>query len=264
MKHADQVLRRRDSRQPAGDPAAPPGDLGAGRPVPGPGRGPAQAPGPGAQRPAPRDLGAPPGAAGRLPAQAGGAAGRHQAQPGPPGGRGGRRSCGPCSRSSRATAGRWSRWWAIPSGPGGPPWRTPGSSPWRPTGSAPTPSCTAGGSSSTPGTTLPPGSGSTAACTPCSPCPWRDPDGAEGWIRYPAFLYTGFALVMPSFVSYAQGWEVMQPERLPKQARAWKVVGDYQISPIALTELPNPPESQRLVARPPSKGRKTKPSGGGS
>jgi hypothetical protein len=61
---------------------------------------------------------------------------------------------------------------------------------------------------------------------------------------------------MPSFVSYAQGWEVMQPERLPKQARAWKVVGDYHISPISLPDLPNPPESQRLVTRPQTKGRR--------
>ena len=86
--------------------------------------------------------------------------------------------------------------------------------------------------------------------------PLAGPDSSEGWIRYPAFLYTGFAMVMPSFVSYAQGWEVMQPERLPKQARAWKVVGDYHISPIALADLPNPPDSQRLVVRPPPKNRR--------
>jgi hypothetical protein len=61
---------------------------------------------------------------------------------------------------------------------------------------------------------------------------------------------------MPSFVSYAQGWEVMQPERLPKQARAWKVVGDYHLSPIDLTALSNPPESQRLVVRPQAKNRR--------
>jgi hypothetical protein len=48
----------------------------------------------------------------------------------------------------------------------------------------------------------------------------------------------------------------MQPERLPKQARAWKVVGDYHISPISLTDLPNPPDSQRLVARPQPKNRR--------
>jgi len=95
--------------------------------------------------------------------------------------------------------------------------------------------------------------------------PLAGPDGAEGWIRYPAFLYTGFALVMPSFVSYAQGWEVMQPERLPNQARAWKVMGDYHISPIDLTTLANPPESQRLVVRPQAKNRPaSRSSAGGS
>ncbi|HWQ07771.1 MAG TPA: hypothetical protein VN436_01640, partial [Holophaga sp.] len=57
-------------------------------------------------------------------------------------------------------------------------------------------------------------------------------DGAEEWLRYPAFLYTGFALVMPPFVSYAQGWEVMQPERLPRQARAWRLLGD-QLAPLS-------------------------------
>ena len=78
----------------------------------------------------------------------------------------------------------------------------------------------------------------------------------QEWIRYPAFLYTGFAMVMPSFVSYAQGWEVMQPERLPKQARAWKVVGDNLLAPLSLPDLPAPPESQRLLVRPPSKSRR--------
>jgi metallophosphoesterase superfamily enzyme len=86
--------------------------------------------------------------------------------------------------------------------------------------------------------------------------PMADADGAEQWIRYPSFLYTGFALVMPSFVPYAQGWEVMQPERLPRQARAWKVVGDYFMAPIPLADLPNPPESLRLAARPPSKSKR--------
>ena len=78
----------------------------------------------------------------------------------------------------------------------------------------------------------------------------------EDWVRYPAFLYTGFAMVMPPFVSYAQGWEVMQPERLPKQARAWKVVGDNLLAPLSLPDLPSPPDSQRLLVRPPSKGRR--------
>jgi len=61
---------------------------------------------------------------------------------------------------------------------------------------------------------------------------------------------------MPSFVSYAQGWEVMQPDRLPKQARAWKVVGDNIISPLSLPDLPPPPDSQRLLVRPPAKNRR--------
>jgi metallophosphoesterase superfamily enzyme len=94
--------------------------------------------------------------------------------------------------------------------------------------------------------------------------PVPDPDSGASWTRYPAFLYTGFALVMPSFVSYAQGWEVMQPERLPKQARAWKVMGDYHISPIDLTTLANPPESLRLSARPQSKGRRKDGPGDGA
>ena len=81
----------------------------------------------------------------------------------------------------------------------------------------------------------------------------------QEWIRYPAFLYTGFAMVMPSFVSYAQGWEVMQPERLPKQARAWKVIGDNLIAPLSLPDLPSPPDSQRLVVRPPAKSRRKEP-----
>ncbi|BDU74959.1 metallophosphoesterase family protein [Mesoterricola silvestris] len=85
--------------------------------------------------------------------------------------------------------------------------------------------------------------------------PMAGPDHQEEWLRYPAFLYTGFALVMPSFVSYAQGWEVMQPERLPKQARAWKVVGDNLLAPLSLPDLPSPPESQKLITRPPSRGK---------
>jgi uncharacterized protein len=73
--------------------------------------------------------------------------------------------------------------------------------------------------------------------------------GETEWLRYPAFLYTGFALVMPPFVSYAQGWEVMQPERLPKQARAWKVLGDNYLAPLDLPSLPPPPEELRTLAR---------------
>jgi hypothetical protein len=85
--------------------------------------------------------------------------------------------------------------------------------------------------------------------------PVQGPDQGQEWLRYPAFLFTGFALVMPSFVSYAQGWEVMQPERLPKQARAWKVVGDNLLAPLSLPELPSPPDHLKLAARPPGKGR---------
>ena len=62
-------------------------------------------------------------------------------------------------------------------------------------------------------------------------------DGGEELIRHAAFLYTGFALVMPSFVSYARGWEVMRPERLPKQAKAWKLVCDYSLVPLGLPDL---------------------------
>jgi len=80
-------------------------------------------------------------------------------------------------------------------------------------------------------------------------------DGSEEWLRYPAFLYTGFALVMPSFVSYAQGWEVMQPERLPRQARAWRVLGD-QLAPLSLTELPPPPEALKNLTRPHARPRR--------
>jgi hypothetical protein len=85
--------------------------------------------------------------------------------------------------------------------------------------------------------------------------------GAEEWLRYPAFLYTGFALVMPPFVSYAQGWEVMQPERLPRQARAWKVLGD-QLAPLSLPDLPPPPAALKTLARAQATGRRKDPRGG--
>ena len=90
--------------------------------------------------------------------------------------------------------------------------------------------------------------------------PYPGTDGKETWLRYPAFLYTGFALVLPPFVSYAQGWEVMQPERLPRQARAWRVLGD-QMAPLSLPDLPSPPEPLRNLLRAQAKGRKkeTKP-----
>ncbi len=83
--------------------------------------------------------------------------------------------------------------------------------------------------------------------------PSLTPSGEPDWVRYPAFLFTGFALVMPPFVSYAQGWEVMQPERLPKQAMAWKVVGDSHLVPLQLPELPSPPDHLNAIKRMPVK-----------
>ena len=83
-----------------------------------------------------------------------------------------------------------------------------------------------------------------------TPGPAAEPD----WMRLPAFLYTGFALVMPPFVSYAQGFEVIQPERLPRQARAWRLLAD-RLSPLDLPELPPTPEALRTLTRPPRKGR---------
>ncbi|MDR0499383.1 MAG: hypothetical protein LBH03_06605 [Holophagales bacterium] len=82
--------------------------------------------------------------------------------------------------------------------------------------------------------------------------PTPGPQNEDSWLRYPAFLYTGFALIMPPFVSYAQGWEVMQVERLPKQARAWGVLGE-QMKELDLSALPPPPEVLRQIVRPPSK-----------
>ena len=143
-------------------------------------------------------------------------------------------------RKLNPKAGKWSRWWAILSGPGDHPWRAQASSPWTPIGSATTPSCIAAASSSIQGTTRPRASGSMAGCIPCSRSPSSGPRGS-GMASLPAFLYTGFALVMPPFVSYAQGWEVMQPERLPRQARAWKVLGD-QLAPCPSRTPPPPPE----------------------
>jgi metallophosphoesterase superfamily enzyme len=62
-------------------------------------------------------------------------------------------------------------------------------------------------------------------------------DGNKEYIRCPSFLHTGFALVMPPFVPYAYGWEVMHPERLPKQAKAWRLVGDHYIAAISISDL---------------------------
>jgi metallophosphoesterase superfamily enzyme len=82
--------------------------------------------------------------------------------------------------------------------------------------------------------------------------PTPDPKNEEGWLRYPAFLFTGFAVVMPPFVSYAQGWEVIQAERLPKQARAWAVMCD-RMKELDVSALPSPPENLRQIVRPASK-----------
>jgi metallophosphoesterase superfamily enzyme len=79
--------------------------------------------------------------------------------------------------------------------------------------------------------------------------PARSPDHGEDWMRLPAFLHTGYALVMPPFVPYAQGHEVMQPERLPKQARAWSLLGDH-LAPLDLAHLPPAPEHLRTITRP--------------
>jgi metallophosphoesterase superfamily enzyme len=79
--------------------------------------------------------------------------------------------------------------------------------------------------------------------------PQTGPDHGEAWARHPAFLFTGYALVMPPFVGYAQGWEVIQPDRLPKQARAWKLLG-ARLLPLDLPALPLAPEALRSLARP--------------
>lgn len=84
--------------------------------------------------------------------------------------------------------------------------------------------------------------------------PGLSPAGEPDWLRLPAFLYTGFALVMPPFVSYAQGFEVIQTERLPRQARAWKLLAD-RLSPLDLAELPPAPEHLRTLTRPVRKGK---------
>jgi len=86
--------------------------------------------------------------------------------------------------------------------------------------------------------------------------PVPGPDGKEEWVRYPAFLYTGFALVIPPFVSYAQGWEVMQPERLPRQARAWRVLGGHEMVPLSLPDLPPVPPGLESISRPGPRGKK--------
>jgi len=84
--------------------------------------------------------------------------------------------------------------------------------------------------------------------------PSPGPQGEPDWMRLPAYLYTGFALVMPPFVSYAQGFEVIQPERLPRQARVWKLLAD-RLSSVDLAELPPTPEHLRTLTRPARKGK---------
>jgi metallophosphoesterase superfamily enzyme len=86
--------------------------------------------------------------------------------------------------------------------------------------------------------------------------PSQGPQGEADWLRLPAFLYTGFALVMPPFVSYAQGFEVIQPDRLPRQAKAWSLLAD-RLSPLELADLPPTPEHLRTLTRPPRKGKDT-------
>ena len=86
--------------------------------------------------------------------------------------------------------------------------------------------------------------------------PRPGPQGEPDFLRLPAFLYTGFALVMPPFVSYALGFEVIQPERLPRQAKAWKLLAD-RLSPLELGELPPTPEHLRTLTRPPRRGKDT-------
>ena len=80
------------------------------------------------------------------------------------------------------------------------------------------------------------------------------PAGMDDWLRLSAFLHTGFALVMPPFVHYAQGFEVMQSNRLPRQAKAWTLLGD-RLSPLDLQNLPPAPEHLKAITRSLNKGR---------
>ena len=80
--------------------------------------------------------------------------------------------------------------------------------------------------------------------------PSQDPSGQPDWMRVPAFLYTGYALILPPFVPWAQGFEVMQPERLPKHAKAWSLLSD-RLSPLDLPNLPPPPPHLAALARTP-------------
>lgn len=82
--------------------------------------------------------------------------------------------------------------------------------------------------------------------------PAQDPSGQPDWMRVPAFLYTGYALVLPPFVPWAQGFEVMQPDRLPKQAKAWSLFSD-RLAPLDLPNLPPPPAHLAALARTPKR-----------
>ena len=80
--------------------------------------------------------------------------------------------------------------------------------------------------------------------------PSQDPSGQPDWMRVPAFLYTGYALVLPPFVPWAQGFEVMQPERLPKHAKAWSLFSE-RLAPLDLAHLPPPPAHLAALTRTP-------------
>lgn len=80
--------------------------------------------------------------------------------------------------------------------------------------------------------------------------PSQDPQGQADWMRVPAFLATGYALILPPFVPWAQGFEVMQPERLPKQAKAWSLLAE-RLTPLDLPNLPPPPPHLAALTRVP-------------
>ena len=82
--------------------------------------------------------------------------------------------------------------------------------------------------------------------------PSQDPEGQPDWMRVPSFLYTGYALILPPFVPWAQGFEVMQPERLPKHAKAWTLLSD-RLTPLDLATLPAPPAHLAALARGPKR-----------
>lgn len=80
--------------------------------------------------------------------------------------------------------------------------------------------------------------------------PSQDPEGKPDWMRVPAFLHTGYALILPPFVPWAQGFEVMQPERLPKHARAWSLLSE-RLTLLDLPGLPPPPPHLAALVRTP-------------